>query len=80
MHSFLIHMIKNPVLQDAADRLLLHSLRFWRSYWRDRPPRQEAMLSHAELIEALDAHEPLRAEKAMRDHLRSSRQLVQLLF
>ncbi|HEV7847756.1 MAG TPA: GntR family transcriptional regulator [Mycetocola sp.] len=80
VHSFLIHMIKNPLLQDAADRLLLHSLRFWRSYWRDRPPRQEAMLSHAELFDALESHDPVRAEKAMREHLQSSRQLVQLLF
>jgi DNA-binding GntR family transcriptional regulator len=80
VHTFLIHMVKNPLLQDAADRLLLHSLRFWRLYWRDRPPRQEAMLSHADLMSALESHDPERAEKAMRDHLQSSRQLVKLLF
>ncbi len=80
VHTFLIHMVKNPLLQDAADRLLLHSLRFWRLYWRDRPPRQEAMLSHADLMSALESHDPEKAEKAMRDHLQSSRQLVKLLF
>jgi DNA-binding GntR family transcriptional regulator len=80
VHTFLVHMVRNPLLQDAADRLMLHSLRFWRSYWRDRPPRPEAMLSHGELLEALTSHDPDRAEQAMRRHLHASRQLVQQLF
>jgi GntR family transcriptional regulator, rspAB operon transcriptional repressor len=80
VHTFLVHMIKNPLLQDAADRLLLHNLRFWRSYWRDRPPSAEAMLSHHELFEALQSHDSPRAESAMRTHLQHSRQLVQRLF
>lgn len=80
VHTLLVHMVRNPLLQEAADRLLLHSLRFWRSYWRDRPPRTEAMLSHEELLEALEQHNPDRAEQAMRRHLQASRQLVQNLF
>jgi DNA-binding GntR family transcriptional regulator len=80
VHTFLVHMIRNPLLQDAADRLLLHSLRFWRLYWRNRPPKAESMLSHAGLLAALESNDPIEAEKAMRDHLQSSRQLVQLLF
>ncbi|MDQ2754973.1 MAG: GntR family transcriptional regulator [Actinomycetota bacterium] len=80
VHTFLVHMVRNPLLQDAADRLMLHSLRFWRSYWRDRPPRSEAMLSHEELLEALEQRDPERAEQAMRRHLQASRQLVQQLF
>jgi len=80
VHTFLVHMIRNPLLQDAADRLLLHSLRFWRLYWKHRPAKPEAMLSHADLLAALESHDPIRAEKAMRNHLQASRQLVQLLF
>lgn len=80
VHTFLVHMVRNPLLQEAADRLLLHSLRFWRSYWRDRPPGIEAMLSHEELLEALEQHDPDRAQQAMRRHLQASRQLVQNLF
>lgn len=80
VHTFLVHMIKNPLLQDAADRLLLHSLRFWRLYWKNRPAKPESMLSHADLLAALESNDPIEAEKAMRDHLQSSRQLVQLLF
>jgi DNA-binding GntR family transcriptional regulator len=73
-------MIKNPILQEAADRLLSHNLRFWRLYWRDRPARAEAMLSHTPLITAIESHDSRTAEEAMRDHLRNSCQLVQLLF
>lgn len=80
VHTFLVHMIRNPLLQDAADRLLLHTLRFWRHYWSHRPAQPEAMLSHAELMAALESHDPAQAESAMRRHLQSSRQLVTLLF
>lgn len=80
VHTFLVHMVRNPLLQSAADRLMLHSLRFWRSYWRDRPPSSESMLSHEELLLALEQHDPERAQQAMRNHLQASRQLVQKLF
>lgn len=80
VHAFLVHMIKNPILQEAGERLLSHNLRFWRLYWRDRPARAEAMLSHAKLIAAIESQDSRTAEEAMRHHLRSSCQLVQLLF
>jgi len=80
VHSFLVHMIKNPILQEAAERLLAHNLRFWRLYWRDRPVSLEAMLSHDPLIAAVESQDSRTAEEAMRDHLRASCQLVQLLF
>ena len=38
VHVFLVHLVHNPLLQDAADRLLLHNLRFWRSYWASGRP------------------------------------------
>ena len=80
VHTFLVHMIKNPILQEAAERLLAHNLRFWRLYWRDRPVRPEAMLSHAPLVAAVESQDSRTAEEAMRHHLRASGQLVQLLF
>src|SRR5207302_4157629 len=33
IHRFLAHMVRNTFLQDAADRILLHNLRFWRFYF-----------------------------------------------
>lgn len=78
VHTFLVHMVRNPLLQDAADLLLLHSLRFWRLYWSKHPAKSEAMLSHMDLMTALESRDPEQAEKAMRQHLHASRQLVQL--
>jgi DNA-binding GntR family transcriptional regulator len=80
IHAFLVHMINNSLLQDAADRLLQHNLRFWRSYWSTRPAQHTSMLSHADLLAALEAHDPVAAEQAMREHIVSSRQLLQSVF
>jgi DNA-binding GntR family transcriptional regulator len=80
IHAFLVHMINNSLLQDAADRLLQHNLRFWRSYWSTRPAQHSSMLSHADLLAALEARDPVAAEQAMREHIVSSRQLLQSVF
>jgi DNA-binding GntR family transcriptional regulator len=80
IHAFLVHMINNSLLQDAADRLLQHNLRFWRSYWSTRPAQHSSMLSHADLLAALEARDPVAAEQAMREHILSSRQLLQSVF
>lgn len=80
VHAFLVHMVRNSLLQDAADRLLLHNLRFWRTYWSSRPAQHATMFSHIELLAALEAHDPDGAEKAMRRHLVESRQLLQTTF
>jgi DNA-binding GntR family transcriptional regulator len=80
IHAFLVHMVRNPLLQDAADRLLLHNIRFWRMYWSSRPAQPSAMMSHAPLVAALEAHDSSAAATAMREHLAASRQLVQASF
>jgi DNA-binding GntR family transcriptional regulator len=80
IHAFLVHMINNSLLQDAADRLLQHNLRFWRSYWSTRPAQLSSMLSHADLLAALESRDPVAAEQAMREHIVSSRQLLQSVF
>lgn len=78
VHTFLVRMVRNSLLQDAAALLLLHSLRFWRFYWNRRPARTESMLSHADLMRALESRDPEKAEDAMRQHLRRSWALVRL--
>lgn len=80
IHSFLVRMASNGLLQDAAERLLQHNLRFWRSYWSTRPTQHSSMLSHAALLEAVAARDPEAAERAMREHIGSSRQLLQGVF
>jgi DNA-binding GntR family transcriptional regulator len=80
VHAFLVHMVRNSLLQDAADRLLLHNLRFWRMYWESRPPQPSTMMSHSDLVSALEAHDPELAAKAMREHLDASLMLVKSSF
>jgi len=79
-HTFLVHMINNPLLQDAADRLLLHNLRFWRLYFSERPVQHTTMLSHEKLHDAISSHNSEKAELAMREHLMHSRGMIQTLF
>jgi DNA-binding GntR family transcriptional regulator len=80
IHRFLVHMVRNTLLQDAADRLLLHNLRFWRTYWASRPAQHATMISHASLLAALECRDADRAEQAMREHLAASRRLLQASF
>lgn len=80
IHLSLVNMVRNPMLHDAADRLLLHNLRFWRTYWTARPAQHTTMLSHGELLHALEDRDPNRAEQAMRDHIGASLQLLRSSF
>lgn len=80
IHLFLIQMINNELLQDAAERLLKHNLRFWRSYWATRAAQPANMVSHRPLLSALQARDSGRAEQAMRRHIRQSRQLLATAF
>ncbi|SEP96052.1 GntR family transcriptional regulator [Microlunatus flavus] len=80
IHTHLVGMTGNELLVEAVERLLLHSLRFWRSYWTTHEPRASAMLSHAELVTAVQDHDPEAAEHAMRAHLAVSRGTIQDAF
>jgi DNA-binding GntR family transcriptional regulator len=80
IHSALVEMAGNPMLQDAAERVLKHNLRFWRSYWTTRPVQHSSMLSHQELLIALEARDAGGAETAMRNHILQSKQLLQAAF
>jgi DNA-binding GntR family transcriptional regulator len=77
VHIRLVHTVCNALLQAPAERLLLHNLRFWRSYWATRPAGEHTMLSHDALLAALEASDPEAAQEAMRAHLAASRQLLQ---
>ena len=80
MHAFLVSMVRSPLLWDTAERLLLHNLRFWRSYWSTQPVHVTALISHQEMLLALEARDPRASEEAMRAHIAGSRQLLQASF
>ena len=80
IHAYLVEVASNGLLRDAADRLLQHNLRFWRSHWSSQQPRPSIMLPHDDLLAALEAHDPQAAEQAMRAHISASRAVVQAAF
>lgn len=80
VHAYLVTMACNGLLQDAAERLLQHNVRFWRSYWSNRPAQHSSMLSHFDLLTAIESRDPEAAERAMRAHVGASRQLLQVVF
>jgi DNA-binding GntR family transcriptional regulator len=49
-------------------------------YWGSRPAQTSTMMSHSDLVAALEAHDPDLAAKAMREHLSASLSLVQASF
>ena len=80
IHLFLIHMIDNVLLQDAAELLLKHNLRFWRSYWSTRPAQPTNMVSHRPMLAALRNRDSTAAEQARRVHIQQSRRLLASAF
>ena len=80
IHRFVIGMLDNALLHDAADSLLLHNLRFWRSFFRSRPPQGDTMLSHRDLLTAFENRDGDAAEEATRAHIEGARQLLVTLF
>jgi DNA-binding GntR family transcriptional regulator len=80
IHSYLVRMINNPLLEDAVDRLLMHNLRFWRFYFSSRAVQPGSMLPHADLLAAVESRDGDQAERAMREHISASRGMLQSLF
>jgi len=80
IHRFVIGMMDNALLHDAADSLLLHNLRFWRSFFRSRLPQGHTMLSHRDLLVAFENRDGDAAEEATRAHIEGARQLLVTLF
>jgi DNA-binding GntR family transcriptional regulator len=80
IHRYLAGMVRNVFLRDAADKILTHSLRFWRYYFLSQPLRPNTLISHRPLLAELEARNPEGALSAMREHIVASRQLLNDLF
>lgn len=80
IHRFVIDLMDNALLHDAADSLLLHNLRFWRSFFHSRLPQGDTMLSHRDLLTAFENRDFEAAEAATRTHIEGARQLLITLF
>jgi len=80
VHRFVIGMLDNALLHNAADSLLLHNLRFWRSFFQTRLPQGDTMMSHRDLLTAFENRDGSAAEEATRAHIEGARQLLVTLF
>jgi DNA-binding GntR family transcriptional regulator len=74
IHSFIFETFGNNRLMEIYKRLQDHIVRN-RIYFFDQshPGRsEESFKEHLEILEAMEAQDPLRAEQAVRNHLRNS--------
>jgi len=76
----LAHIVHNTFLQDAAGRILLHNLRFWRFYFTTHRAQPGTLVSHQPLLAALERRDEQEALNAMREHILVSRALLNALF
>lgn len=67
-------------VQDAADRILLHNLRFWRFYFTTHQVQPGMLVSHQPLLAALERRDAHEALATMREHILISRTLLNALF
>ncbi len=80
VHAFLASVVRNVFLRDVSERIAKHNRRLWNLYFHARPPRPETLMSHEPVLLALEAGDPDRAQRAMREHILASRALLQQLF
>ncbi len=74
IHTFIFETLGNSQLMEIYRRLQDHVVRN-RIYFFDQshPGRsEESFREHLEILEAMEAQDPLRAEQAVRNHLRNS--------
>jgi len=80
IHRLLAHAAHNTFLEQAADRLLVHNLRFWRFFAASHPITMGAMMTHRPLLAALEQRDADAAHDAMRTHIHAARTLLNELF
>jgi DNA-binding GntR family transcriptional regulator len=82
IHRFLASCVHNSLLQDATNQILTHSLRFWRFYFARYHDHvaESTLIPHQALLVALEQRDAQRAYIAMREHIRTSRALLNRLF
>ena len=80
IHRLLAHAAHNTFLEQAADRLLVHNLRFWRFFAASHPGATGVMMTHRPVLAALEQRDAEAAHAAMHAHIRASRALLNRLF
>jgi len=80
IHHTLARAAHNSFVEGAAERLLVHNLRFWRYFAAAHRVTPSAMVTHRPLLAALERRDASAAHAAMRAHIRAARGLLNQLF
>ena len=78
VHAFIFETFGNKRLKEIYKRLQDHIVRSRIHFFNQSPSgrSQEAFKEHLEILDALEARDPVRAEKAVRDHLQNSLEYI----
>ncbi|QBI19782.1 GntR family transcriptional regulator [Egibacter rhizosphaerae] len=76
LHLAIAALGRNPFLEDALTRLLPASARLWHWVYRELGPDTQMMFSHDDLVEAVTAGDPDRAQEAVEAHLAQSQRVL----
>lgn len=78
VHAFIFETFGNKRLKEIYKRLQDHIVRSRIHFFNQTPSgrSEEAFKEHLEILDALKAQDPVRAEKAVRDHLQNSLEYV----
>ena len=81
IHTFVFECLGNKRLLEYYKRIQEHIIRmrliFFSELHQDRV--EQSFKEHLEIMDALIAQDPLRAEKAMRDHLRNATEYLKII-
>jgi DNA-binding GntR family transcriptional regulator len=78
VHAFIFETFGNKRLKEIYKRLQDHIVRSRIHFFNQTPSGRsdEAFREHLEILDALKAQDPVRAEKAVRDHLQNSLEYI----
>ncbi len=78
VHAFIFETFGNKRLKEIYKRLQDHIVRSRIHFFNQTPSgrSEEAFKEHLEILDALKAQDPVRAEKAVRDHLQNSLEYI----
>ena len=78
VHAFIFETFGNKRLKEIYKRLQDHIVRSRIHFFNQTPSgrSEESFGEHLEILDALKAQDPVRAEKAVRDHLQNSLEYI----
>ncbi len=77
LHRLIAEASCNWLLAEYTDHLLVLSDWVWHQYFQQRGPDPSVYFAHENIIEAITARDCDKAGKAMRDHIRQARDVIQ---